>query len=64
MAPLLVLLARQAALESLTLKGNIFSVNGLSTAQKEQIREVVTSNAANCKIDFGDESDDLSDDFY
>ena len=52
-----VLLARQASLESLTMKKNPYTLKMLDTssrmlsaAQKEQIREVVTSNAAGCRI--------------
>ena len=45
MAPLLVLLARQASLESLTMIWN-----DLSGAQIAQIQEVVTSSAPNCQI--------------
>ena len=49
MAPLLVFLARQASLQSLTIsKGEFFLDEMLSEAQKELIHEVVTSNAAGC----------------
>ena len=47
MAPLLVLLARQTSLESLMME-----YNNLSEAKKQQIREVVTSIAAKCQIQF------------
>ena len=48
MTPLLVLLARQTSLKTLTMEDNL-----LSDSQKAQIRQVVTQSAPACQIDFG-----------